>query len=415
MATFDLGLRVLLAERGVSRRAFLKFSAMMAGVLALPPSYAPKIAAALEKAPRVPVIWREGQDCAGNTEGFLRASHPTVAELILDILSVDYHETIMAASGAAAEESMLATMEKYPNAYILVVEGSIPRAEGGVYCTIGGRTFESIVRDVADGALATITVGTCAFDGGLPAAAGGVTGAVGVNQLVPSPRIINLPGCPMNVQNLTATIVHYITFGEWPAVDSSGRPLFAYGQLIHDQCERRAHFEHGEYVLAWGDEASRKGWCLYKMGCKGPETYANCPTARFNDGTSWPVKSGHGCVGCTMPAFWDRMSPFYRRLPSPPPFASDVTADQVGIAFVGAVAALAATHGAASYVRKKRMDARARAAVVAAVGSPALPAPPEAPPPEVPPPAAPPPEVPPPEVPPPAAPPPVDTTSGRAE
>ncbi len=369
MTTFDRGLAALLAERGVSRRAFLKFSATMAGVLALPPSYAPKIAAALETAPRVPVIWREGQDCAGNTEGFLRASHPTVAELVLDILSVDYHETIMAASGAAAEESMLATMERYPNAYILVVEGAIPRADGGIYCTIGGRTFESIVRDVADGALVTITVGTCAFDGGLPAAAGGVTGAVGVNQLVAGPRIINLPGCPMNVQNLTATIVHYLTFKQWPATDAHGRPLFAYGQLIHDQCERRAHFEQGEYVVAWGDEGHRKGWCLYKMGCKGPETFANCPTARFNDRTSWPVKAGHGCIGCTMPTFWDQMSPFYRRLPTPPPFASEVTADQVGIAFVGAIAGLAAIHGTASYVRKRR-ESRAERDRATPVGEP---------------------------------------------
>ncbi len=381
MSTFDHGLAALLARRGVSRRAFLKFSATMAGVLALPPSYAPRIVAALERAPRIPVIWREGQDCAGNTEGFLRASHPTVAELVLDILSVDYHETIMAPAGAAAEESMLATMERYPNQYILVVEGSLPRADGGVYCTIGGRTFESIVREVADGALATITVGTCAFDGGLPAAAGGPTGAVGVSQLVPGLKVINLPGCPMNVQNLTATIVHYLTFEEWPAVDSYGRPLFAYGQLIHDQCERRAHFERGEYVVAWGDEGHRRGWCLYKMGCKGPETFANCPTVRFNDGTSWPVKAGHGCVGCTMPAFWDRMSPFYRRLPPPPPFASDVTADQLGIGFVGAIAGLTAIHGTASYIRRKRMKAEARAAAAGALEPPAGPAPSEAPPP----------------------------------
>jgi len=353
------GLGALLRARGVSRRTFLKFSAAMAATLALPPAYGPRIAAALETAPRIPVIWREGQDCAGNTEGFLRASHPTVAELLLDVLSVDYHETIMAAAGRQAEEAMIATMERSPNGYIAVIEGSIPIAEDGIYCTIGGRTFRDIAREVIDGALATIAVGTCAFDGGLPAARGGPTGAIGAKDLVPGATVINLPGCPMNVQNLTATIVHYLAFGEWPARDASGRPLFAYGQLIHDQCERRAHFERGEFVTAWGDEASRRGWCLYKMGCKGPETLANCPTARFNDGTSWPVKAGHGCVGCTMPAFWDQMSPFYRRLPGPLPFATDVTADQVGAILVGGVAALTAAHGVASYARRKRLDRRA--------------------------------------------------------
>lgn len=355
-----------LTERGVSRRSFLKFSAAMTSALALPASYSPRVAKAVTAAPRVPVIWLEGQDCAGNTEAFLRASHPTVAELVLDILSVDYHETIMAAAGRDAEAARAATIGAFPNGYVLVIEGSIPTAENGVYCTIGGRTFKSIVEDVASKALAVISVGSCAFDGGLPAAVGGPTGAVGADAIVSGKPVINLPGCPMNVQNLTATLVHFLTFGAWPATDAMGRPLFAYGQLIHDQCERRAHFESGRFVEAWGDEGARKGWCLYKMGCKGPETYANCPTARFNDGASWPVKAGHGCVGCTMPVFWDAMSPFYRRLPTAPAFASDVTADQIGLTLLGGVTAASAVHGAASWARRKREKAEARPAAVAA-------------------------------------------------
>ncbi len=368
MTKLDDGLYAALLERGLSRRSFLKFSAAMTAALALPGSYAPRIAAAVAAAPRIPVIWLEGQDCAGNTEAFLRASHPTAAELVLDILSVDYHETIMAAAGKQAEAARQATMAKYPNGYIAIVEGSVPIAEGGVYCTIGGVAFSETVKEVCRNALVTIAVGSCAFDGGLPGANGGVTGAIGASQAVPGAKVINLPGCPMNVQNLTATIVHFLTFKTWPATDASGRPLFAYGQLIHDQCERRAHFERGEYVQAWGDEASRKGWCLYKMGCKGPETLANCPTARFNDGTSWPVKAGHGCVGCTMPRFWDQMSPFYRRLPTLPPFATDVTADQIGLALVGGVAGVTALHGVGSYVRKRRGDARTKAELAVVSG-----------------------------------------------
>jgi hydrogenase small subunit len=349
----------LLTAHGVSRRAFLQFSTAMAGVLALPRSYGHTIAQALTTAPRVPVIWLEGQDCAGNTEGMLRASHPTTAQLILDILSLDYHETIMAPAGVHAEKSKDDTMAAYHGKYICVVEGSIPVGENGAYCTIAGRAFSDIAQQTMEGALATIAVGSCAFDGGLPGASGGPTGAIGAKAFMPSATVINLPGCPMNVQNLTATIVYYLTFGSWPAVDASGRPLFAYGQLIHDQCERRAHFDAGEFVTAWGDEASLKGWCLYKMGCKGPETLANCPTARFNDGTSWPVKSGHGCVGCTMPAFWDQMSPFYRRLPAEPPQASSTTADQLGLALVGVVAGASAVHGVASYARKRRVNGHA--------------------------------------------------------
>ena len=223
------------------------------------------------------MIWIEGQDCAGNTEGFLRASHPTVAEIILDTLSVNYHETIMAPAGTAAEKSRTDTIAAYPKGYIAVVEGAIPLAENGIYCTVGGRTFQSIVQEVCGNALATIAVGTCAFDGGLPGANGGPTGATGVSQFVPNATVINLPGCPMNVQNLTATIVHYLTFGAFPATDSMGRPLFAYGQLLHDQCERRAHFDAGEYVLAWGDAGPPPGLVPLQDGLQGPRDVRQLP------------------------------------------------------------------------------------------------------------------------------------------
>jgi hydrogenase small subunit len=355
MTRLDEGLYATMLRRGISRRSFLKFCAAMTAVLALPATYAPRIAAAVATAPRMPVIWLKGQDCSGNTGAFLRASNPTVADLVLSLLSVEYHETIMASSGAAAEAARTGATERYPNGYIAIVEGAIPNADGGVYCTIGGRAFKDIVREVCAGAQATIAVGSCAFDGGTPAAAGGSTGAVGVADVVPDALLINLPGCPLNVENLTATIVHYLTFKQFPVTDGRHRPLFAYGGLIHNQCERRAHFEFGEFALSWGDEASQKGWCLYKLGCKGPETFANCPTAKYAERTSWPVKAGHGCIGCTMPRFWDAMGAPYRRLPPPLPFAPNVTADHVGQALVGGVAALTVVHGAASYVRQHRI------------------------------------------------------------
>ena len=314
MIGLDDGLYAAMVRRGMSRRSFLKFSAAMAGALALPASYAPRIAAAVESKPALPVIWLRGQDCAGNSEAFLGAPKPTIAELLLDLLSIEYHDLLMAPAGTAAEQSRAAAMEQFPGGYVAVVEGSIPLDADGVYCMIGGRPFADIVREVCDGALATIAVGSCAFDGGTPAAANGLTGATGVGSVVPDGRRISLPGCPLNAENLTATIIHYLTFDEWPATDGAGRPLFAYGGLIHNQCERRAHFEFGEFVTTWGDEASQKGWCLYKVGCKGPEAFANCPTARFASRVSWPVRAGTGCIGCTMPDFWDQMGPAYARL-----------------------------------------------------------------------------------------------------
>ena len=373
MTRADDSLYAAMLQRGMSRRTFIKFCTAMTAALALPATYAPRVAAAVSAAPRIPVIWLRGQGCGGDSAAFLGASNPTAAEVLLDLLSVEYHEMIMAPAGAAAVRSRTDVQARYPNGYIAVVEGAIPTADGGIHCMVDGRPFRDVVRDVSGGALATIAVGSCASDGGSPAAAGGATGAVGVSSIVSSGSFLALPGCPVNSSNLTAAIVHYLTFKQWPATDSRHRPYFAYGGLIHNQCERRAHFEFGEFVLAWGDEAAQKGWCLYKMGCKGPETNSNCPTARYADGTSWPVKAGHGCVGCTMPGFWDAMSPFYRRLPPPLPFAPTVSADQVGQALVGGVAGLTVAHGAASYVRQRRVGAQKRREARAAAADGALP------------------------------------------
>jgi len=323
----------------------------MAATLALPELYVPQIAAALEKVKRPALVWLEFQDCAGCTESFLRASHPPVGDIVLDILSVNYHETIMAPSGKAAERSLMDTVRGEKGKYLVVVEGSIPTKDGGIYCTIGGRTALDIAREVCGNAAATITVGACAFYGGWPSARPDPTGAVGVEQAVPGIKVINLPGCPPNAANITATVVHYLTFGELPPTDEQGRPLFAYGELIHDRCERRAHYDAGRFVEAWGDEAHRKGWCLYKMGCKGPASYHNCPAIRWNDGTSWPVGGGHGCIGCAERNFWDTMSPFYRHLPRVPGFGIQTTADKIGGWIVGGTAAAFAAHGVASAIR----------------------------------------------------------------
>jgi hydrogenase small subunit len=344
----------LIEKRGVSRRDFVKFCSAMAATLALPSTFTSKIAEALEKAQRKRVIWLEFQDCAGDTEALLRATKPTVGEIVLDVLSIDYHETIMAPAGHMAEKSKDDTVKNFKGDYIAVVEGSIPTKDGGVYCCIGGKSALDIAREVCGNATATIAVGTCATHGGIPAANPNPTGAVGVKEAVPGATVINIPACPMNVENLTATIVHYLTFKSLPNVDSLGRPLFAFGKRIHDNCERRAHFDAGQFVRAWGDEGHRNGWCLYEMGCKGPETFNNCPTVKYNEGTSWPIQAGHGCLGCSEPRFWDKMSPFYRRLPKVPGFGVESTADKVGAGLAVATAAGLAVHGVGRALSKNK-------------------------------------------------------------
>jgi hydrogenase small subunit len=340
-----------LAGRGISRRDLLQFCKLMVATLALPSRYVAQVAKALQQTTRPVLVWLEFQDCAGNSESMLRSSDPPVADIVLDLLSWEYHELIMAGAGKQAEAALDRVVREEKGKYIAVVEGSIPTADGGVYCTIAGRTALDIARQVCSNAGANIAVGACAWDGGLVRSNPNPTGAIGLQEAVSGIKVVNLGGCPHNVANTAAVIVHYLTFHEMPALDQFNRPLFAYGHTIHDQCERRAHYDAGRFVEEWGDEGSRKGWCLYKMGCKGPEATYNCPTVRWNQGTSWPVKAGHGCIACASHRFWDHMSPFYKPLPKVPGFGVDVTAESIGWGLVGGVAALTAAHAVGSVIR----------------------------------------------------------------
>jgi hydrogenase small subunit len=346
MANRDSWFLEELERRGVSRREFLGFCGVMTSVLALPHRVGAQIAEAIQTKAKPSLVWLEFQDCAGNSESFLRAARPTVADVILDTLSVDYHETIMAAAGHRAEEARARAIEENKGKYIAVVEGSIPVGEGEMYCTIGGRSALDIAREVCGNAVATIAIGSCAAYGGIPAAAPNPTMARSVSEALPGVKpIINLPACPANAENLTATIVHFVAFGRWPALDRLGRPLFAYGKLIHDNCERRAHYDAGQYVEEWGDEGHRRGYCLYKVGCKGPVTYQNCPEVQWNSHTNWPIGCGHPCIGCSEPNFWDRMTPFYSHLQGIPGFGVHSNVDKVGLWATVGVGAAFATHG----------------------------------------------------------------------
>jgi len=174
-----------LRRRGISRRELLYFCAGVAGTFGLPASAASQIASALTRAKKPILVWLEFQDCCGNTESFLRSSAPSVGEVVLDLLSVDYHETIMAAAGFQAEDALRGVVKNAPGQYLAIVEGSIPTGADGAYCTIGGRSALDIAQDVCGKAAATIAVGTCATYGGLPAAAPNPTGALGVADAVP--------------------------------------------------------------------------------------------------------------------------------------------------------------------------------------------------------------------------------------
>lgn len=309
------GISALELKAKVSRRCFIKGCTMVAAALGLSEAMIPRLVEAAMSPQRPPVVWLHFQECTGCTESLLRASHPDISRLLLDIISLDYHETVMAAAGHQAEEVLQETINKYNGKFICIVEGAIPTKDNGIYCKIAGRTAMDILADVAPKAAAIISIGNCASFGGIQAAKPNPTGAVGVRDLVSDTPIINVSGCPPNPISLLGTILHYLTYKRFPALDQLSRPKFAYGKRNHDHCERRTHFDEGRFVEQFGDNGHREGHCLYKVGCKGPQTYANCPSVRFNDVGVWPVSVGHGCIGCTEPKFWDNMGPFYERLP----------------------------------------------------------------------------------------------------
>ena len=284
----------------MTRREFLQFCAVLATTLGLPQGADAAIAEAVAAKKRPSVIWLHFQECTGCTESLLRAEHPTLEKLILDVISLDYHETLFAAAGHQVEEARLKAMAEHKGQYILVVEGAIPTRDGGIYCKIGGKTAIDLLKECATDAAAVIAIGSCASWGGMPSTDPNPTGASSASQVLGKP-VVTIPGCPPNPYNFLSSVVHYLTFGALPAVDPLGRPKFAYSRLVHENCERRAHFDAGRFALEFGDDAHRHGFCLYKLGCKGPETYANCPTIQFGDmgAGTWPVGCGHPCIGCT--------------------------------------------------------------------------------------------------------------------
>ena len=304
-----------LHSHGVSRRSFMKYCATMASMMALPPSMIPSIAMALENAKRPSVIWLSFQECTGCTESLTRAHTSTVESLIFDSISLDYHHTLQAASGHAAEEAREAAMEENFGNYLLVVDGSIPLGDPG-FSTIAGISNLDMLTESAKGAAAIIAVGTCATYGGIPHADPNPTGAVSVNDIIKDKPIINVPGCPPIPVVITGVLAHYLTFGSLPELDHIGRPKVFYGQSIHDRCYRRPFYDKGLFAETFDDEGARKGWCLYKLGCKGPTTYNACATTKWNNGTSFPIESGHPCIGCSEPDFWDGGG-FYKALSLP--------------------------------------------------------------------------------------------------
>jgi hydrogenase small subunit len=288
---------------GLSRRDFVKVCTTAAVAMGLDASFGPKMAEAATAGKRLPVVWISGQECTGCTETLLRATHPTLEHLILDLISLDYHETLNSGCGQQSEEALKAAIAA--GGYVMVAEGSFPMKDGGIYCKIGGRPVIDILAEAGKKAAACIAIGSCSAWGGMPSATPNPTGAASAAEVLKAKGVnipvMNIPGCPPNPYNFLSAVLYFVTFKKLPQLDELGRPKFAYGRLIHENCERRPHFDAGRFAEKFGDDAHRQGFCLYKLGCKGPETYNNCSTLGFGDvgGSSWPVGMGAPCFGCS--------------------------------------------------------------------------------------------------------------------
>jgi hydrogenase small subunit len=299
----DLGRALEGSSAGVGRRDFLKVCTAAAAAVGLPASAAEKMAAKAAAGLKPSVVWLHFQECTGCTESLLRTSHPDVGELILDLISLDYHETLFAAAGHQMEAALDKAVKEGAGKFILIVEGAIPTKENGIHCQVGGKNAVDILNGVAAKAGAIIAIGSCASWGGIPSADPNPTGATGAPMILKGKTVVTLPGCPANPYNLLGTALQYATFGTLPALDDRGRPKFAYGRVIHEDCPRRPHFDAGRFAREYGDEAHRNGHCLYKLGCKGPQTHANCSLNPFCEVPgAWPIGIGHPCFGCTEPS-----------------------------------------------------------------------------------------------------------------
>jgi hydrogenase small subunit len=359
LANEQLTVGEMLLRHGVSRRGFIQFCTATATAMALPPWIGAAMAEQLRHAQRPSVVYLSFQECTGCFESLTRSFSPTIESLIFNVISLDYDDTLMAAAGDDAEAALAKAIKDNFGKYVLVIDGSVPTGAGGAYCASGGRSAVDTLREAAKGAAAIVCVGTCSAFGGIPFADPNPTQAWPVTAIVGDKPIINVSGCPPIPEVITGTLLQFVSTGRVPDLDEHLRPKAFFGNTIHDRCYRRPFYDEGKFAKSFDDEGARNGWCLYELGCKGPTTHNACATIKWNGGTSFPIESGHGCLGCSEPGFWDKGS-FYAAQSSAEWGKAGVPsprrAVELGAAAVAAGAVLGVASAGVSRLRQHRSE-----------------------------------------------------------
>lgn len=278
------------------------------------------------KVQEIPVLWVQAGTCTGCSVSVLNTVSPNIKNVLIDEvvpgkhINLRYQATVMAGQGEQVLEALEDTARKNKDGYVLVIEGAIPTKDNGRYGTLGEEHGKAIpmstrVEALAKDALAIIALGTCATFGGIAAGKpnpGGYMGsdaflkAKGVNK-----PLINIPGCPPHPDWFVGTVAAILLKGlpKPEELDELKRPRVFYGQLIHENCPRRAYFDEGKFASKFGEPG-----CLNELGCKGPVTHADCSLRLWNGGTNWCIGSGSPCIGCCEPGFPDLVAPMYQKL-----------------------------------------------------------------------------------------------------
>jgi hydrogenase small subunit len=313
-------------NHGFSRRDFVRWAVAAPIALAFKDSFFPQLAQALQEAVKeYPIIWLQASTCSGCSVSVINTIHPSIKNVILEQvlpghqLKMIYHGTLMAATGSLSVATAKEAVTKYDGKYVLVVEGAIPTKDNGIYGSIGEENEKLItmldwIRLLGPHAMATLTVGTCAAYGGMPAAKPNPSGCMGTTDVykmlnITTP-VINIPGCPCHPDWFIGTVAKILLYGmpKPKEIDELGRLKLFFGRSVHNRCINRDYMDEGIFAEKFGDEG-----CLLELGCKGPFTYADCPIRLWNGSVNWCIGAGGPCIGCTEKGFPDEHSPIYQR------------------------------------------------------------------------------------------------------